>query len=163
MSSVTVRREAGGKHPAPVISTPDVFSPIRDLIEPFKRLALAPFGDFRFVSFVPAFEVKETKEGYLFTADVPGVEQANLEISVTGNRLTVSGKREEAKEESGETYYACERSYGSFTRSFTLPEGGDPEHIHADLKAGVLTISVPKSPTTKTKKVEIKAEKAAKA
>ncbi|RPH67941.1 MAG: Hsp20/alpha crystallin family protein, partial [Myxococcaceae bacterium] len=75
----------------------------------------------------------------------------------------VSGKREEAKEESGETYYACERSYGSFTRSFTLPEGSNPEHIHADLKAGVLTIGVPKNPETKTKKVEIKAEKAAKA
>ncbi len=163
MSSITVRREGGAKHPAPVVSTPDFFSPIRDLIEPFKRLALAPFGDFRFVSFVPAFEIKETKEGYLFTADVPGVEQANLEISVTGNRLTVSGKREEAKEERGESFYACERSYGSFTRSFSLPEGSDVEHIHADLKAGVLTISVPKNPEIKTKKVEIKAEQAAKA
>jgi Hsp20/alpha crystallin family len=60
----------------------------------------------------------------MFTADVPGVEQANLEISVTGNRLTVSGKREEAKEERGESYYACERNDGRGCQGLAVTDDG---------------------------------------
>jgi len=163
MANIVVRKEGGQNVPAPVVSGPDFFGPFRDLLEPWGQLALAPFTGFRPLSFFPPFEIKENKEAYLFKADVPGVKEPDLEITLTGNRLTVSGKREEEKEERGDTYYSCERSYGGFRRSFTLPEGADAQHIAADLKAGVLTIRVPKSPGSKTKKVEITGEEKAKA
>ena len=69
--------------------------------------------------------MKETKDAYVFRADLPGVKDEDLEISLTGNRLTVSGHREQEKREQSETYYATERAYGSFSRTFTLPDGTD--------------------------------------
>jgi HSP20 family protein len=107
-------------------------------------------------AFSPAFEVKETKEGFQFKADVPGVAEKDLDITRTGNRLTITGRRESEKEEKHETYYTCERSYGSFTRSFTLPDGIDGDHIRADLKDGVLTLLVPKTPEAQPQKIALK-------
>jgi HSP20 family protein len=91
-------------------------------------------------------DVKETKDAYLFTADLPGVKESDLELSLTGNRLTISGTREEEHE----------RSYGSFSRTFTLPDGVDPEHVGAELKDGVLRVNIPKKPEMKPKKIELK-------
>jgi HSP20 family protein len=99
--------------------------------------------------------VKETKDAYVFKADVPGVKEADIDITVTGNRLTVSGKRDAEKQEQTDRYYSYERSYGDFTRAFTLPEGADMNAVHADLKEGVLTLSVAKSPTAQSKKIAI--------
>ena len=87
--------------------------------------------------FTPRFEVKETKDAYVFKADLPGIDEKDLEITLTGNRLTVSGKREAEERDENERLYAYERSYGSFSRSFTLPDGADVEHADADLKSGV--------------------------
>jgi HSP20 family protein len=75
----------------------------------------------------------------------------------------VSGKREEAKEEKGETYYCCERSSGSFMRTFTLPAGADAEHIRADVTNGVLTLVIPKTPESQPKRIAIGAGTKAKA
>jgi len=86
----------------------------------------------------------------------PGVREEDLDISLTGNRLTVSGKREEEHREEDDRYYAYERSYGSFSRSFTLPEGGDVDHARADLSNGVLTVTLPKRPEVQPKKIEVK-------
>jgi HSP20 family protein len=69
--------------------------------------------------------------------------------------LTVSGKREEEKREEGERFYAYERRHGSFTRSFTLPEGVDVEHINAELKEGVLSLTVPKRPEVQPKRIQL--------
>lgn len=104
-------------------------------------------------SYVPAFDVKETKDAYVFTADLPGVEEKDLELSVTGNRLTISGKREEEKREESDRWYTYERSYGSFSRSFALPDGTDLDHVEAELKNGVLTVHVPKKPEVKPRKI----------
>src|SRR5262245_43358340 len=79
-------------------------------------------------------------------ADVPGVKESDLDVTLTGNRLTISGKREAERKEQTETYYAYERSYGDFTRAFTLPDGIDTNSVVADLKDGVLTVSVRKTP-----------------
>jgi HSP20 family protein len=106
--------------------------------------------------FSPRFEVKETKNAYVFKADLPGLEEKDLEITVTGSRVTVSGKREAENKNEGETYYAYERSYGSFSRSFTLPEGADADHAEADLRNGVLTLSIPKLPEHQPKKISVK-------
>ena len=128
---------------------------MRDLMnwDPFGEMT--PFAAQAPAGFVPTFEIKETKEAYLFKADVPGVKESDLEVTVTGNRLTVSGKREAEKQEQTDTYYSYERSYGDFTRAFTLPEGVDMNGVHADLKDGVLTLSVKKTPAAQPKKIAV--------
>jgi HSP20 family protein len=107
-------------------------------------------------TFAPAFDVKETKEGFLIKADVPGVKESDLEVRVSSNRLTVSGKREEEKHDKSDTHYAYERSFGSFTRTFTMPEGANLEAVVAELKDGVLSINVPKKAEMQSKKIEVK-------
>jgi HSP20 family protein len=107
------------------------------------------------IAFEPAFEVKETKESFVFKADVPGIKDADLDVSLTGNRLTINGKRQAEKEDKGDTYYTYERSYGSFTRSFTLPEGVNASAMTANLNDGVLSITVPKKPEAQAKKIPI--------
>ena len=107
---------------------------------------------------IPAFDVKETKDAYRFKADVPGIQEKDIEVTVTGNRLTMSGKREAEKEERNDRYYTYERNYGSFTRSFTLPDGADLERLQATLEHGVLAITVPKKPEVQPKKIAVKAD-----
>ena len=140
--------------------TPTVWDPfrlMRDFInwDPFAEMAPSLIRAGESV-FSPRFEVKETKNAYVFKADLPGLEEKDLEITVTGSRVTVSGKREAENRDEGETYYAYERSYGSFSRSFTLPEGADADHAQADLRNGVLTLSIPKLPEHQPKKISLK-------
>jgi HSP20 family protein len=96
----------------------------------------------------PVFDVKETPDAVVLQADLPGVDEKDVEISVDLIRLIVRGKRE--------TYYACERSYGSFVRSFTMPSGVDTDNVHAEMKNGVQTIKVPEPAESRPKKVELK-------
>jgi len=121
--------------------------------DPFREM-MPLLGEER-MAFDPAFEVKEMKDGYLFKADLPGVKISDIDVSVTENRIQITGKREAEKEEKGDTFYTYERSYGSFTRAFTLPEGTDSNRIHADLRDGVLTVLVPKKPESQPKKIAI--------
>lgn len=107
-------------------------------------------------TFVPQFEIRETNDGYVFKADLPGVHEEDLDISIAKNRLSVSGKREIEKRDENDRYYAVERSYGSFTRSFTLPTDVDEAHVDAELRDGVLTLQIPKSREQQAKKVQVK-------
>ncbi|HXU69643.1 MAG TPA: Hsp20/alpha crystallin family protein [Polyangia bacterium] len=107
-------------------------------------------------TFVPQFEIRENNDGYVFKADLPGVQEEDLDISIAKNRLSVSGKREMEKREENDRYYAVERNYGSFTRTFTLPTDIDEAHVDAELRDGVLTLKVPKSREQQAKKVQIK-------
>jgi len=138
----------------------DPFRVMRDVLrwDPFRELEAAAGGDYGL--FAPSFDVKENKDGYVFRADLPGVKEEDLEISLTGNRLAISGRREEEKREQGETYYASERSYGSFSRAFTLPDGTDAENVRAELKNGVLQVTVPKKPEVQPRKIQIAKEEA---
>jgi len=106
-------------------------------------------------AFAPDFEVKERKDAFLIKADLPGVQEKDLDISCHGNRVTISGQREEEKRDEGETYYTSERSYGSFSRSFMLPENADLDHASADFREGVLQLTVPKKAEEKAKKISI--------
>jgi len=155
MSNLIVRRSAGRQLPA-VSREADLFKPFGDFwfLNPFEDFTTPTFAP---KAFNPPFEIKETKDAFLFKADVPGVKEGDLEVQVIGNRLNVTGKREEEKEERGETYHTYERSYGTFTRVFALPDGIDAEHVMADLRAGVLTITLPKMPEVKPKNIPIKA------
>jgi HSP20 family protein len=156
MGSITVRKE-NEKQPAMAMWEPrwEPFRLMRDLMgwDPFREMS--PFQAQLPAGFVPSFEVKETKDAYVFKADLPGVRDNDLNITITGNRLTIAGKREAEKQEQHDTYYAYERSYGSFTRSFTLPEGVDMNAVAADLKEGVLSLSVKKKPEAQPRKVEV--------
>jgi len=152
MANLIRRTEGGTLEPARFL---DPYEMMRELMQwdPFRELGpVAP----HVMGFVPTFDVKETQDGYVFKADLPGIKEKELDISLTGSRLTVSGKREEEKKEEGERFYAYERSYGSFSRSFTLPEGVDPDSVQAELKEGVLTLSIAKKPEVKAKKIELK-------
>ena len=138
MADIAVRKENGNK-PAPLATWEPRFEPfrvMRDLLnwDPFREMT--PYFPQGSAGFIPSFEVKETKDGYSFKADVPGVKESDLEVSVAGNRLTVSGKREAEKQEQTDTYYTYERSYGDFARSFTLPDGVDMNSVHAELNQG---------------------------
>jgi HSP20 family protein len=105
----------------------------------------------------PGFDITENKDSYTFKADVPGVKKEDLEISVTGNRLQISGKRDTTQETKTDTVYTYERQYGSFVRSFTLPDGADPDHARSELKDGVLTLVIPKIAAAQTKKIDVSA------
>ena len=132
---------------------------MRDLTgwDPFREMTTStPFVSGPLVAFAPQFEVKETKDAFIFKADLPGVEEQNIDVSLTGNRLTVSGLREEEDRHEGENFFAYERAFGSFTRAFTLPDGVDSEQVSADLKDGVLTLHIPKKPEHQPKKISIK-------
>jgi HSP20 family protein len=106
-------------------------------------------------SFAPDIEVKETKQEFAFCADLPGVREDDVDIRVDGNRLTISGKREEEKRDEEDRYYAYERSFGSFSRSFVMPDSADMDKIQADLKDGVLRVEVPKKAETQPKRVAL--------
>jgi HSP20 family protein len=105
--------------------------------------------------YVPRFDVKEAKNSYVLRADLPGVKEEDVEVSVNGSLLTVAGKREDERRDEGEQYYSVERSYGTFSRSFSLPDGIDAAGISADLKSGVLTVQIPKRPEAQPRKISL--------
>jgi HSP20 family protein len=107
----------------------------------------------------PSMDVSETPEALVVKAEVPGVDPKEVEISVSGDTLTLKGEKKEEKEEKGKTWHRVERSYGSFFRSMTLPTPVDPDRITAESRDGVLTITLPKTEKAKTKRIEVKAAK----
>ena len=155
MGELSVRREAPT---APVRREWDPFRAMRSLLEwdPFREVSPAMMPS-RLSDFDPAFELKEVPTGFSLRADMPGVKEQDLEVNITGNRLSVKGKREsETKEEKEGTFYVYERSYGSFSRTFTLPGEIDATKIRAELKDGVLTLDLPKRPEAQAQKIPIK-------
>lgn len=123
--------------------------------DPFREMAPMFPAAFERLEWNPSFDVTETKDAFIFKADVPGVKKEDIEITTTGNRIQISGKRESEEEKKTDTVYTYERQYGSFTRSFTLPNGADVEHAKSDLKDGVLTLVVPKLAEAQSKKIPI--------
>ncbi len=152
MADTAVRKETGEALVRRTEWTPAQL--IRRLLHREARPRFPSFSSVE-LAFVPAFEVKATKSGYVFTADLPGLEEKDLDITCSGKRLTISGKREAEHEDETDNYYVCERSYGSFTRSFTVPEGIDTDHIQAKLNNGVLSLLVPKTTEAQTKKISL--------
>lgn len=107
-------------------------------------------------AFAPAFEVKETNDSFVLRADIPGVEEKDLDIAVHNNVLTVSGSRQAEERKDGESYALYERQYGSFSRSFALPDMADGDRIEANLANGVLTLSIAKKAEAQPRKIAIK-------
>jgi HSP20 family protein len=105
---------------------------------------------------VPSLDLSETPEAVQVRMDVPGVKAADLDVQVNGNLLTISGKREEEKEEKNRTYHRVERSSGSFSRTVTLPCAVEEAKVDAQYKDGILTVALPKTPEAKSRKIEVK-------
>jgi HSP20 family protein len=156
-NDVAIQKPAAGASP-PSLAQAHAWDPFRTMRELFRWdpfTASSPWALPAAASFAPDFDVKETKESFVFTADLPGVADKDLQVQLSDNRLSVSGKRESEKTEQHETYYASERSHGSFTRTFVLPEGVDPDKAHAQLKNGVLSIAIPKRPEAQPRKINV--------
>jgi HSP20 family protein len=123
------------------------------LFEPFARFAA---GDEDLVSgtWVPPVDVAETQEKILVRAEVPGMKQNDIQIEFENGLLTLRGERKHEKTE-GLTWHRVERTYGNFSRSFTLPRTVDPERITASYRDGILEIEVPKREEAKPKQIRI--------
>ncbi|AGG06499.1 MULTISPECIES: Hsp20/alpha crystallin family protein [Dehalococcoides] len=104
---------------------------------------------------LPATEMVELKDKYLIKAEMPGINEEDIEVSVSDNVLSIKGEKKCDCEISEENYYFSERSYGSFSRSMTLPNNTDPQNIAATLDNGILEITIPKSSEAKPKKVSV--------
>lgn len=107
-------------------------------------------------AFSPAFEVKETNDAFVLRADLPGVSENDLDIAVHNNVLTVSGSRQAEERKEGESYALYERQFGSFSRSFSLPDMADGDRIEAKLENGVLHLSIAKKAEAKPRKIALK-------
>ena len=159
-SNVTVRQE----HPAP---TPRTFSPFLSLHREIDRLfddftkGFGRFGEWwpeltasRTVT--PVMDVSETEKEFEFTAELPGLEEKDVDVTLSDGVLTIRGEKKTDHEEKGKDFRMVERSYGAFARSLQLPAGVDPSTIKASLDKGVLKVTVPKK-MAEIKKIEVKA------
>jgi HSP20 family protein len=104
----------------------------------------------------PLVDISEDEKEYLIKAELPEVKKEDVKLSLQDNVLSISGERKSEKEEKGKKYHRIERSYGSFMRSFTLPENADGSNVSAEYKDGVLKVHVPKSEKAKPKSIDVK-------
>jgi HSP20 family protein len=104
---------------------------------------------------IPAMDVVETDEHFVLKADLPGLAEDDVHVEVEDNVLTVSGERKAEHEDKRDGYVRVERSYGSFRRSLSLPEGVDPEAVSATFDKGVLEVRIPKPEQRKPRRVAI--------
>ncbi len=140
-------------------------SPFPSLAEPgFPGLIRSILNDPTFApsmsragAWIPAVEVSETNDALVLTAELPGIEEKNLKISIENNVLSIDGEKEQEATDAPPTkaYYITERYYGAFQRSFALPRTVDVEHVKAVFEKGVLTITLPKLPQSKGRQIAV--------
>ncbi|HUP28483.1 MAG TPA: Hsp20/alpha crystallin family protein [Chloroflexia bacterium] len=131
-----------------------------------RALSLTPFGNMAtrtnngWTGFVPAVNVIENQQGVQVTAELPGMDENDIELSLHNNTLTIKGEKKAEVEDKREGYYRAERTYGAFHRSVPLPEGIDADKVDATFKKGVLYVTVPRLPQSENgrKKINIKTE-----
>jgi HSP20 family protein len=104
---------------------------------------------------LPAMDLLETESDFVLRADLPGLSEADVNIELEDNILTISGERKSEHEQRKEGYYRVERASGTFSRSLTLPEGVDPDAVKATFDRGVLEVRIPKPEERKPRKVAI--------
>jgi HSP20 family protein len=140
--------------------------------DPFAEIARLQDQMTRFVSpteaptydrgFIPAVDVFEEDKAFLVRAELPGMKPEDVHVTVENDVLNIKGERKLENEEKRDGYHRIERSYGSFTRSFSLPKTLDAGHLEAEMKDGVLEVRIPKRAAPEPKRVEIKSGGAAK-
>jgi HSP20 family protein len=127
----------------------------------FRNFDLMPLGRGEGLgAFYPSVDVKDGEKEIVVKAELPGMEEKDVEVSLSDDALTIRGEKKEEKENKGKDYWHKETSYGSFSRVIPLPEGLDTEKADARFKNGVLTIALPKleAKLAKSKRIAIKAE-----
>jgi HSP20 family protein len=125
----------------------------------FRGFEIEPFMG-RLGAFSPSVDVKESDNEIKVSAELPGMHDKDIDVSLTKDSLTIKGEKKEEKEDKGKDYYRMERSYGSFSRTIPLPAEIDTDKVKAEFKKGVLTVTLPKTPRAikETKKISVKAE-----
>jgi HSP20 family protein len=108
-------------------------------------------------AWMPALDIYETKDKFVVTVELPGLDPADVDVSVEDSTLTISGERKFYQEVDEDSFHRVERRYGAFARSLALPQTANAERIEASFDRGVLTIEVPKAEEAKPKKISIKA------
>jgi HSP20 family protein len=103
----------------------------------------------------PAVDIFETENELVLKADLPDVDQKNIDVRVENQTLTLAGERKFEKQDSGKGYHRLERSYGTFVRSFAVPNTFDTENIAADFHNGVLTVTLPKKEAAKPRQIKV--------
>lgn len=151
-------------------SAPKAWSPFEKLRHEVDRLFEAFDGPFNRAAFdiapgwgriweaAPAVNIAETDKAYEITAELPGMDEKNVDVSLANGGLTIKGEKREEKEEKNKGYHLQERSFGSFERYFRVPEGVEADKIEATFKKGVLTVVLPKTAEAQraAKKIAIK-------
>lgn len=108
-------------------------------------------------TWAPAVDIYETENALVVKADLPDIQEKDIDIRVENNTLTIRGERKFQKEVNEDNYLRVERAYGTFTRSFSLPNTVNTEGIHAEYRNGVLTVNMPKREESKPKQIKISA------
>jgi len=103
----------------------------------------------------PSVDISETDMAYLVKGEIPGVKKEDVKVTIQDGMLTIQGERKQEKEEKGKKFHRIERSYGSFVRSFRLPDDTDENKVKAEFKDGMINITLPKSAKAKPKAVEV--------
>ncbi len=111
------------------------------------------------MGWAPPIEVFEKEDKFIVKAEIPGMKEEDIDVSVVGDTLTIKGERKAETEVKEEDYYCCERSYGSFSRAISLPSTVDAKKIEASYEDGVLEVTLPKAPEVKPKKISVSAKK----
>ncbi len=106
----------------------------------------------------PVVDVAETESDIIVKAEIPGIDPNDIDISITGDILTLKGEKKEEKENTGKCYHRVESSYGSFKRVINLPASVDVDKVKAEGKNGILEITLPKNEESKAKKINVKVE-----
>lgn len=139
-----------------ILSRWDPFNEMQRLTDQLFRGWTGSGGEMQ--NFAPAVDIYEDEGTITVQAQVPGVKAEDVHIDVENNVLTLSGERKLEREDKREGYHRIESSYGSFTRSFVLPEAADAEKVEAGLSDGVLTVRIAKRPESAPKRIEVKAK-----
>lgn len=132
----------------------DPFTEIQRLQEEMSRRYA---GNGKALAFRPAVDIFEDEESITLTAELPGMRVEDVQVDVDDNVLTLKGERKLEREDRREGYHRVERAYGSFSRSFQLPDGVDGEACEAEMRDGLLRVRLPKKPQPKPKRIDIKA------
>jgi HSP20 family protein len=134
-----------------------MLGPLREEMERvFERFFREPWTGERAWAWMPTVDVSETGDAITIRAELPGIDPNEIEVTVSGNVLTIAGRKEESTEEKKEDYYHCERHFGSFRRSIELPSTADTEAITAEQRNGVLTLQVGKAAGVTPKRITVK-------
>jgi len=149
------------------ISRWDPFSELVTFQDRMNQLLNQPFGlgdrseqQLAFSNFVPPVDVYEDEHHIVLQAEVPGVEEKDLNLHVENNVLTIGGERKLETEKKKENFHRIERHYGRFTRSFTLPPTADTQNVNAEFENGLLRITIAKREEAKPKQIKIGVGKA---